>query len=650
MAKHLINFPYLRAFNSSWRRTGTLARPCVFRQITRSVLTIVFSVIVSTDLFAAGVWTQLTNPNPSSETGTMLLLTDGTVIVSAAGGNVSRAWTKLTPDASGNYVHGTWSSIASMGTERLYVGSNVLPSGKVFVLGGEYSGAAGNQNITNTGEIYDPVSNTWSPMATFPQREFGDDPTVVLPGGNVLCGYIFDGRTYLYNPASNTWTQTGTKLRGDASDEETWILLGDGSVLSYDVFSSPASGTGHAQRYIPASGRWVDAGTVPVPLTSNAYGFELGPTSLLPDGRVIQVGANNNTVFYTPSTNAWTRGPSLPTGMGADDAPGAMLPNGHFLIAADTSSPAIFTPPTRLYDFDYTNNSLTDVTPTGTLGAALAVPAFVCRMLVLPNGHMLLSTGSNVIWDYAPTGAPHASWAPTISNITKALTPANTYTLTGTQLTGISEGASYGDDAEMSTNYPIVRLTSATGVVKYARTANWTPGVATGSLVTTVQFTLPSGLADGKYQLVVIANGIASTSTTFRVGFVASNVIAVYTTATKTLTLTGDANADSLTVSFQGGNLKVEGANGTTINGLTSYSALHSGKLILNADLGAGDDSINVIAVDSSSMHISLGPGADKAAFTLSNIQSLTIDGGSEIDTLITASTTIGTLTKTNLP
>src|SRR5205823_2266186 len=91
--------------------------------------------------------------------GTMMLLSDGTVM--AQGSGVTKSWFKLTPDTSGSYTNGTWSSLADMSLERLYFGSNVLPSGKVFVLGGEYSGPLGLQNIVNTGEIYDPVTNTW---------------------------------------------------------------------------------------------------------------------------------------------------------------------------------------------------------------------------------------------------------------------------------------------------------------------------------------------------------------------------------------------------------------------------------------------------------------------------------------------------------
>jgi hypothetical protein len=63
----------------------------------------------------------------------MLLLTDGTVMAQIGGTN---RWYALKPDSYGNYVHGTWSPLASMHDTRLYYVSAVLPSGKVFVAGG----------------------------------------------------------------------------------------------------------------------------------------------------------------------------------------------------------------------------------------------------------------------------------------------------------------------------------------------------------------------------------------------------------------------------------------------------------------------------------------------------------------------------------
>lgn len=447
--------------------------------------------------------------------GHMILLSNGTVMVQGSG--ISSTWYQLAPDAKGNYANGKWSTLASMSTQRKDYGSNVLPSGQVFLLGGEYSGPAGAKNVTNKGEIYDPVSNSWSPIANFPQNAFGDDPTVILPDGRVLAGYIFGPQTYIYDPASNTWSQTGTKLRGDRSDEETWTKLPDGGVLSYDIWQSPDSGPGFAQRFDPLTNTWIDAGSVPVPLSGHSVDEELGPGLQLPDGRIFLVGATNNTALYNPTTNTWTAGPTLPANMGGDDTPGAVLPNGHVIFAADTSIPN-FTAPTRLFDFDPSApiaSSLTEITGQpgfpSQLTSDLNHAAFTTRMLVLPSGQVLINPGtSSRIWIYTPDGGPSDSWRPAITSI--ANNGGGIYTLTGTQLNGLSEGAAYGDDAEMSSNYPIVQLTSTTtGNIYYARSFNWSStGIATGDTPVSTQFSLPAGLPDDAYLVRVIANGIAS--------------------------------------------------------------------------------------------------------------------------------------------
>jgi hypothetical protein len=450
--------------------------------------------------------------------GTMMLLSDGTVM--AVDGNLSapasrNRWFKLTPGASGSYANGTWSSLPSMGLQRLYFGSNVLPDGRVFVQGGEYSGPSGAQNFTNTGEIYNPVTNTWSPTANFPQSQFGDDPTMVLPDRRVLGGFLSGPQTFIYNPATNSWSATGTKLRGDQSDEETWIKLPNDSVLSYDIFH-----LGNAQRYVPSSGTWVDAGPAPNNLSSSAVGEELGGAVLLPDGRVWQLGGTNHTAFYNTATGTWSAGPDFPNNaagqtQGADDAPVAMLPNGKVLLSVDHP---LFNSPTNFYEFDPATNGFTNVT-AGASAAGLNVNQFVFpgRMLVLPNGQVLATTGGNRLALYTPDGLPNTAWKPTISSI--APNGDGTFRLTGTQINGLSAGASYGDDAEMDSNYPIVRLKSTTHPrTFYATTFNWdSTSVATGDTPRSTDFALPAGITPDNYTLQVVANGIGSNPVPFTV-------------------------------------------------------------------------------------------------------------------------------------
>jgi hypothetical protein len=507
---------YARTFN--WSSTGiaTGATPVTTQftlpaQVTGGIWTVkviangIASAGLPYNFTATGTWTRLNNVAPDA-IGTMLLLSDGTVLAQDAGtcANLNK-WYKLTPTTSGNYVGGTWSNVASMSLQRLYYGSNMLPDGRVLVEGGEYTGAGCTQNFTNTGEIYNPLSNTWTAIANFPQSQFGDDPTAVLPNGTVLAGYINGAQTYIYNPATNTWSATGTKLHNDTSSkEETWVKLPDGSVLSYDIYATLATGVGHAQRYVPASGTWVDAGTPPNNLTSLAVDDEIGPALRVPDGRILFLGATGHTAFYNPASNTWAAGPDMPAGLGADDAPAAVLPNGHVLFAADTP---LFNGPTHILEYDPVANTYADVTPDVI---NTSNTAFFSRMLVLPTGQVLLTTSTNQLALWTPNGGPQDAWRPTVTRIDAS--GGGTFTLTGTQLNGLSEGAAYGDDAEMSSNYPIVELNDLQGHYYFARTFNWSStGVATGSTPVTTQFTLPAIPTTGPWLVWVIANGISST-------------------------------------------------------------------------------------------------------------------------------------------
>src|SRR5262249_17096218 len=138
----------------------------------------------------SGTWTPLTNLLPDTfGAAAEMLLSDGTVMILGGGDVVaSKNWYKLTPDASGSYINGTFSPRASMHLERGPSPPRVRPSGKVFVLGGEFSGPATTQNWTNKGEPYDPVTDSWPPLPNPPEPQFGDVPTVVLPSGKILAG------------------------------------------------------------------------------------------------------------------------------------------------------------------------------------------------------------------------------------------------------------------------------------------------------------------------------------------------------------------------------------------------------------------------------------------------------------------------------
>jgi hypothetical protein len=266
--------------------------------------------------------------------------------------------------------------------------------------------------------------------------------------------------------------------------------------------------------------QWIADATAPVNLY-DPYGYETGPGFLLPDGRAFFMGSLGNTAFYTPSGNnspgTWSTGPNLPNNLGAPDVAGAMMLNGKIIFSAGpkpTSQPTLFVDPTYYYEFDYLNNSFTQVSAPGG-GLTLADTAFNSTMLNLPDGSIMLSRQYHkTYYVYQPSGFPLAAGKPTISTV--AQNPcSNTCTLTGLLFNGICEGACYGDDWQMGTNFPIVRLTAGSNVY-YARSFNWNRvGVKTGSLADTTLFEIPPGLPNGTYSLCVIANGNASDPLTF---------------------------------------------------------------------------------------------------------------------------------------
>ena len=93
------------------------------------------------------------------------------------------------------------------------------------------------------------------------------------------------------------------------------------------------------------------------------------------------------------------------------------------------------------------------------------------------------------------------------------------YSIQGRQLNGLSQANSYGDDASMATNYPLVKLTTADGVVHFSRTFDHsTMGVATGTSTQSTYFKVPFSVKNGPAELCVIANGISSQCTPIYVG------------------------------------------------------------------------------------------------------------------------------------
>ena len=454
-------------------------------------------------------WTALTN-QPTFPASTMLLLTDGTVMTQAEG---TKSWSRLTPDGSGSYVNGTWSTLADMANTREYYASAVLADGRVIVGGGEYSDAGGD---TDRCEIYNPPTDSWISIGNPGWGELGDAAACLLADGRLLVGNLGDARTAIYDPATDAWAATGDMAA--RSNEESWALMPDETVVTVSCANHP-----NAEKYVPSTGQWVSAGATPVELVQ-ASSIEIGPAVLMPDGRLFCVGATGHTALYTAGANpadtgTWTAGPDFPADsagrlLKAKDAPGCLLPNGHVLCvvgsggdgANDWASPCMF------FEFDGSALHRAPDPPNAN------TVTYEGRLLLLPTGEVLFAAGGAAMYAYTADGSPAPAWKPVITSCPSDVQLGGTYAVYGRQFNGLSQAVSYGDDAQQATNYPLVRATAPDGAVGYWRTARHsTMGVATGGATVSTQFTVPTSAAQGSYRLQVIANGIASDPVTLTV-------------------------------------------------------------------------------------------------------------------------------------
>lgn len=457
-------------------------------------------------------WTPLKHPGSYTGVGVMLLLTDGRVLIHDEGTNILD-WYTLTPDNTGSYINGIVKKVASMPSDYgpIYFGSVVLPDGRAIVEGGEYNLCPPNCNgaWTNLGAIYDPVKDKWThvnPPAGW--RSIGDAQSVVLNNGIYMQANCCAIQQATFNPKTLGWTNITNTGKADSFDEEGWGLLPNGDVLTVDAQRAPNS-----EVYNPTTKKWTSAGSTIVRL-EDPGSQEVGPFVLRPDGTVFAAGAApagqpGHTAIYNTKTKKWKAGPDFPkvngVALACDDAPSALEINGNVIVM---TGPPVFN--TGAVFFEWNGTKLTKIAGPPNAGID---GAFYGHFLELPTGQLLFSDFSTDLEVFTPKGTYKSAWRPTITSVPSALTHGKTYVVKGTQLSGLSQGAAYGDDFQDSTNYALVRITNTASThVFYAKTTKPSSyAVQSGSQAESTHFTVPAGIETGASTLQVVTNGIPST-------------------------------------------------------------------------------------------------------------------------------------------
>lgn len=483
----------------------------------KQIASMAAALVLGAGVASAQTWAPLTH-QPGHNVGVMLQLRDGRILVHEEQQGNSQNWWILTPDATGSYVNGTWSSGGQLpsGYSPWFFGSQVFLDGKhVAVEGGEYNN--GNSVWTTLGAVYDVTSNTWtsnSPPSGW--SNIGDAQSIILADGRYMQANCCSRQSAFYT-GPNTWTANGN-LAGPDNDEAGYTLLPNGKVLLVDAWNfSSCHGSLSSELFDPTTNTWACGAATPTQLWDNS-GHELGPAILMYNGKVLQVGAVPSTAIYDPASASWAAGPTPAGGLDAADGPGALEPNGKVLLML---SPGEFQPGCQMVEYDPTTNALAN---TANPPACPGASSFEGHLMMLPTGQIMYTDFSAQVYVYTPAPPPSSV---THRPVLVAQGPVQSFTADGTNnvinglhLNGFTQNNGYGDDYQGDTNYPLVRLTALSdGHVYWGTTHDEsTHSIDPNAGQMSTKFDLPAGLPRGSnvyYSVVVIANGIASNAVVY---------------------------------------------------------------------------------------------------------------------------------------
>ncbi|HJV89480.1 MAG TPA: immunoglobulin domain-containing protein [Holophagaceae bacterium] len=297
---------------------------------------------------------------------TTVVLPNGKVLVAGGtgaqtiGGQTNLASAEIF-DPTANNGAGAWTSAGTMNIPRFGHSMIALPDGKVLVLGGTSNGTS-----TNTAEIWDPSTNTWSytndgtGQTTLSEPKFNaaavllSNGKVVVAGGNSVDQFTWTAAVEIFDPATNKWT-TLTPLSKSrdrafpfALPNGKFVLLG-GRIYNPQFGNMSAAGmngmAGALEIYDTLANNGAGA-TVP---TLNAF-FKTesrqsnsGVACMLANGKILLAGGSvsstggSTSEIYDPATDTLTIGPALPMGQDSNEM-GVTLANGDVMLMGGFNS------------------------------------------------------------------------------------------------------------------------------------------------------------------------------------------------------------------------------------------------------------------------------------------------------------------------
>lgn len=269
------------------------------------------TITLSGSGFRSGATVQI----GSSACASVIVVSSTSISCSTPAGSVGTTIVKVTnPDQQSSTIAGgftylsadSWTSITPSTTTRSD-STAVWTGSQMIVWGGNIAGAS------NTGEIFDPVANSWSSVSTANAPVARNYHVAVWTGSKMIVWGGTNGSNVqldtggIYDPGTNTWTATST---GTVAPREFVEVIASAWTGSKMIIWGRQSGTTtmNGGSYDPSTNTWT---TLP---TSNAPAFRGSYQAVWAASKLIVWGGYDGLAnleltsgaFYDPGTDSWT--------------------------------------------------------------------------------------------------------------------------------------------------------------------------------------------------------------------------------------------------------------------------------------------------------------------------------------------------------
>jgi hypothetical protein len=134
---------------------------------------------------------------------------------------------------------GEWTLTGSMNEARAGFRTTLLGDGEVLASGGVHTGGS-SPEITNTAELYDPETGTWTLTGSMHHERTRHtatvlaDGTVLVTGGRLSGGTIPEDTAEIYDPTTGTWTEVPNMPAALSNSQAQ--MLSTGQVMVFGGF------------------------------------------------------------------------------------------------------------------------------------------------------------------------------------------------------------------------------------------------------------------------------------------------------------------------------------------------------------------------------------------------------------------------------